>query len=123
MALPYFPPGISAAPQILEIHFIAERIHRLPEAAVLVSVKLAFAREVLHGLLLKCRHVVLDVVDHTGLQDEEAAVDPCAVANRFFAKAFDPCFGFGERESSEAPGRLDGRDGGEFSVVAVKLDG
>ena len=46
-----------------------------------IDAELAFLRELLHRLLFPHRRVVLDVVPDLWRQDEEAAIDPAAIAN------------------------------------------
>src|SRR5687767_2538331 len=85
--LPALPGRLARAPQVLEVVLVAQRVHRLPEAAMLVGAQLALAREALQRRRFPAGGVTLDVVDDRGLEHEEAAVDPAAVAHRLFLEA------------------------------------
>ena len=57
-----FHGALPEAHRVLQMAFVAQRIHRLPEAVVEIDAELAFRREPLHRLLLPDRGVALDVV-------------------------------------------------------------
>src|SRR5688572_9661746 len=75
-SVPRLPRRRARAPQRLEQLALADGIHRLEEAAMLVGHQLADAGQALQRLTLEDRLVVGQVVEHARLEDEEAAVDP-----------------------------------------------
>jgi hypothetical protein len=60
--------------------FVPERIHRLPEAFVEIDTELPIGREPLHRLLFPDSRVAVYVPADGRRQDEEAVVNPTAVA-------------------------------------------
>ena len=72
------------------------------------------------GLLLPHLAVVADVVENLGLEDIEAAVDPGPVAARLFREALRWSGRPSPGEDAETAGRLDGRYGGELSLLPMK---
>ena len=69
---------------------VAQRVHRLPEPFVTIGGQLTLACEALERLLLPHGVIAGNVVEHGGGEDEEAAVDPAAVANGLFLKRHPP---------------------------------
>src|SRR3712207_7141220 len=61
-----------------------------------------------------------DVVDDAGLEHEEAAVDPGAVAGGLLLEVRDRRLVGGERDRAEPPLGLRGREGGELPLGAVE---
>ena len=61
---------------------VAQRIHRLPEAAVMKCAQLIVLGKPLQRILLERRRVARNVFAHLRRQHEEAAVDPLPVACR-----------------------------------------
>src|SRR4051812_44362786 len=77
---PDFPGRFFAIPKVFQELLLAQRVHRLPEAAVLVSGELAVAHQAFHRRALENRIVAFDVVEYRGLEDEESSVDQSAVS-------------------------------------------
>src|ERR1700712_2936953 len=104
MRLPFFPGRLPRGPELLEVVLVAQGIHRLPEAFVEKYLQLAVARQVLHRLSFPYGRVVCDVVEYFRRKHKKAAVDPAAIALRFFLEAGDlrPF----EVECAETPGGL-----------------
>lgn len=102
------------------MQFVAQGVHRLPEAVVAIGGELAFVGQALHGFALPDGGVAIDVVDDLGGEDEEAAVDPGAVAVGLFLEAGD--LGFRQVEGAKAAGGLGGGQGGQFALFTVEGD-
>ena len=65
---------------------VSQRIHRLPEALVDVSTKLAIVGEPHQRVTFPRRGIACDPVYHARIQDEETAIDPPALSFRLFLK-------------------------------------
>src|SRR4051812_26576369 len=118
---PGAPRGVARGPGVLERLAVAQGVHRLPEALVLVGAELAGGGERLHRLALPDGLLAGDEVQHSGLEDEEAAVDPAAgVAVRLLLEAAHEA----ALDLQRAPtaGRLDGGHGGRAPFAAVEVD-
>src|SRR5690606_18617854 len=76
----------------------------MPKTVVIVSGHLTIARQSPQRLLLPNGRIALDVVEHSGLENEETAVDPCAV--RLLAKARDPAIILRQGHDAEPARRL-----------------
>src|SRR6186713_598791 len=96
---------------------LTQRVHGLPEARVAKRRELALGRQALHRLALPDRVVALDVVPHAGLEDEEPAIDPGAVALRLLAEAADAAVV--DLQRAEAPGGRDRGHRGQSAAGAV----
>src|SRR5688572_23314008 len=77
--LPDLPRRVSRCPLVLENHFVSEGIHVLPVARVLVGAEHAVASKTLERLALPDGEITFDVVQGTGLENEEASVDPGSI--------------------------------------------
>src|SRR5919112_2964724 len=86
---PRRPRRLTRIPERLEHPQVAQRVHRLPEAAVLEGDELAVRREALEGLALEEDLVPGDPVEDRRLEDEEPGVHPGAIANRLFLERAD----------------------------------
>ena len=84
---PRAPRRAAGVPQRLQLVAVAQRVHRLPEAVVVVGGQLAARGDVAQRLLLPLRVVARDRLADGGLADEEAAVDPRPVAARLLGEA------------------------------------
>jgi hypothetical protein len=104
------------------IILVAERVHVLPESAVVVDGELAVVHEAAQRLLLPDGGVALDVVEHARLADEEAAVDQVAVGGGLLAEAVHPVRLRREVERAEAARLQHRRHGGERALLAVEGD-
>ena len=84
MNSPYFPRSGTCVPQIFKKFSIMQRVHRLPEAMVLVGGDLTLAAEGLEWIALPDGGVALNVGSDFGRENEEAAADPSTIALGFF---------------------------------------
>ena len=78
----------------------------------------AVLRQFLHGFALPNGCITLDVIANLGGQDEKAAIDPAAVAHRFFLEAVD--LGAVEHQRAKAPRGLNGGNGGQPTMLLMK---
>src|SRR5207245_1197803 len=72
---PYLPRRVARGVQVLDALLVLGRVHREPEAVVVVSQELVVA----HQSLKRLKHqlvAVLDVIEDITAEDEEAAVHP-----------------------------------------------
>src|SRR5687768_2073375 len=115
---PYLPWSGPLPPELLELPFVAQRVHALPEAFVLIGGKLAVARQVLEHVDLEARHVSADVVEHRRLAHHEPAVDP-ALPDLRFLREFRHEWSF-EDQATEPRGRSDRRDRRERSTGSME---
>src|SRR5215471_6714401 len=92
----------------------------MPEAAVNESGELTFRREPFDWITLPERAVALDVVEHFGRQNEEAAVDPCPVSMWLLDEALHHVSL--NVEHAEPPRRLNRGNSGEPARPGVKTD-
>src|SRR3954454_19012971 len=76
------PGRLVALPEVFEDVAVAQRVHRLPEALVAVDRHLPARGQLAHRPLLPHRRLVVDEPAGAGLEHEEAAVGPGAVAAR-----------------------------------------
>ena len=104
------------------MQLVAQGVHGLPEAVVTEGGELAFQGQTFHGLSLPDGGVAFDVVDDLGGEDEEAAVDPGAVAVGLFLEASDLVLAVVQIERAEAAWWLGGGEGGEFALFPVEGD-
>src|SRR5690606_13955826 len=105
-----------------QVDLVSQRVHRLPEAGMPICGELPGTRQALHRLALPGREVVLDVVDDGGLENEEAGVNPCAVAVRLLLESANEVLVALQRESPEPAGRLAGRQRDERATLAMEAD-
>src|SRR5262245_21674700 len=117
---PRRPRRVAALPQPVQVLQVAQRVHALPEVAVLVGHELAFLRERLERLELEVRRVAGDEVERSRLEDEEAAVDPRVALQALLGELLHAVAL--EREAAEARGRAHGGDGRELAVRLVERD-
>src|SRR3954467_8811177 len=96
------------------MQLVPQRVHRPPEAGVTVGSELPVLRQALERLLLPDGGVVAEIVEDRGLQHEEAAIDPAAVAPRLLLEMPDHIVADIERTK---PGRR--LDRGNRRVPAV----
>src|SRR6185503_11729345 len=73
-------------PQLLEVVAVAQRVHRMPEAAVLICPQLVVFGHANEWFRFPGSVVALNVIESGLLQDEKSAVDPGAVTVRLFLK-------------------------------------
>jgi hypothetical protein len=112
----------------LERPNVTQRIHRLPEAAMAISDKLAVAGETFEGAALEDDLVAADPVQDGRFEHEEPGVDPGAVSGRLFLEGphtrrhdtADDLVGL-DLQGAEAPRRLDGRDRGQLPMSAMEV--
>src|SRR5262249_54301229 len=70
VGLPYFPRGPVLRPQAIEVLRFLIRIHRLPEAVVLVGVELAVARQLLERLAFQHDgRIVREIIEEAVVAD------------------------------------------------------
>src|SRR3546814_15687087 len=100
----------------------AEGVEVLPEPVVPVGDQLALLGQCLERLAFPGGLVAVDVVEHLGLEDEEAAVDVVAVVVRLLAEAAHPLFAGQQAEGAEAAGLGPRRHGGQRSRPAVAVE-
>src|SRR3546814_1189910 len=97
--LPWGAPGL---PVFSEKMLVAEGVEVLPEPVVPVGDQLALLGQCLVRLAFPGGLVAVDVVEHLGLEDEEAAVDVVAVGVRLLAEAAHTLFAGQAAEGREA---------------------
>src|SRR5271166_5510124 len=117
---PRFPRRLARVPELLQMTLVAQRVHRLPEALMVVHRQLAIVREPLERLPLPHRVVAVDVVADLRVEHEKAAVDPAAVADRLLPKAEHARAVRLERP--EPARRLRRGDGGEAPLPLMQRD-
>lgn len=76
-------------PEIFKQSFVAQGIHRLPEAVVLKSGEAGRHLPIFREAFVPNGVIVVDIVQHGRGKHEESAVDERAVALRFFNETFD----------------------------------
>ncbi len=101
--------------------FITQCIHGLPEAAVREGVELASAGKLLERLAFPTDAVTFDIVEHARFQDEEATVDPGAIARGFLLETVNVTVCL-ELNGAIAAGRLNGGQGRKLAVSTVECD-
>src|SRR6266511_1689103 len=99
---------------------IAERVHRLPEAAMMEGAQLARTRQARQRVLLERGGIAFDVFAHLGREHEEAAIDPLSVAGRFLLEVEDRIVVHHQR--TPASGGLHGGQRRQLSVLLMNLD-
>ena len=99
---------------------VAQRVHRLPETAMVKGAQFAIARKALEQLLFKDRRIAFDPVKYRRRQHEKAAVDRAAIACGLFDKGRNPVALPVER--AEAARRHYRRHGRSLAMGAVKSD-
>ena len=88
---------------------------------MLIREQFALGGESAQRLLLPDRHVVVDIVDHLGREDEEPGIDRTAVSFGLFKKARDAVAVHIERaEAARRHGRGQGR---QLAVSPMEIDG
>src|SRR5437016_2687198 len=86
---PRLPRRATRGPHLVEMVLVAQRIHRLPEAAVEMRRKRTLSCQTLQRLALPHGGIAFYVIENRRRQDEETAVDPAAIALGLFLKAGD----------------------------------
>src|SRR6188472_1574497 len=71
-SFPNLPWSVAAVPESAQEADVAQRVHRLPEPLVAVGGELTVAGEPLERIAFPDRLVAVDVVEHAGLEHEEA---------------------------------------------------
>lgn len=108
-------------PKLLELAFVAQRVHRPPEIRVLEGDELALGRQSLERGALPDGVVPVDVRDDGRVEHKKAAVDPTHLLVGLFAEA-----AHAERivklQNPEAAGRRHCRNGSLLGVRAVEVD-
>src|SRR5206468_6121920 len=84
-----FPRRLAAGPQRLEVLLVTHRVHGVPETPVAVSHQLAFGGQILEWLTFKRGLVIVNVIQHAGFEDKEAAIDPAFARLPLFRKLSD----------------------------------
>src|SRR4051812_40611851 len=87
--VPDLPRRLAALPQRFELLFLAQRIHRLPEAGVTIGGHTPFGGQPLDRPPFPNRLVVIDVVAGPARDDVEAAIDEALVGLRLLDEADD----------------------------------
>src|ERR1700682_2580706 len=87
--LPFLPRGVSSPPQILDNLFLAERVHRLPIAAMLKRAELLVLRELYHRFTLPNAIIACNHVKDRACQYEKTTIDPASVAVRLLVESID----------------------------------
>src|SRR6266702_1216330 len=118
--LPGFPWSLARGPELFELLLVAEGVHCLPEAVVEEGLHLTPGDEGLDDLALEHPAVVLDLLDHLGRQDKEAAVDPSAFVFGLLLEGVDVVVF--QSEGAEPGDGLDAGEGDELAVFLVKSD-
>lgn len=116
---PYAPRGFARSPKIVEHFHIAQRVHALPEAFMMVHHQLAVAGEALHGLAFEDAVVVRShIIEDALIEDKEAAIDATGACLRFFDKLNDLIAT--HDHVAKARRRVDAGDCGDAFVAAVE---
>src|SRR3546814_19431757 len=89
---------------------VAEGVEVLPGPVVPVGDQLALLGQCLERLAFPGGLVAVDVVEHLGLADEEAAVDVVAVVVRLLAEAAHPLFAGQQAEGARSEERRVGKE-------------
>src|SRR5262245_5148256 len=120
MESPVLPRRGAVVPKVLQVLPIANRVHRVPKSGVPVRLQLTVPHQALHRLPLQHRGVVGKQMEDLRLEDEIAAVDPAFARLRLLGKRANLIAV--EIEATEARRRMDGSDGRELAVAAMKCD-
>src|SRR4051794_10900529 len=119
LSVPDLPRRLSGAPQPVEVHLVTKSVHALPEAVVAIRGQLVRGGQLLERLVRPV-HVARNVVEHTRLEHEVAAVDPAGVELRLL---LEPAHcAVDDLELPEAGDRPDGSDRGQAPSRAVVLE-
>ena len=71
------PGSVIDVPHFIEQLHFAERIHRLPEAGVLIHAQLSFVRQGFENALFERDTLIgADAVERLFVENKEAAIDP-----------------------------------------------
>ena len=92
----------------------------MPETVVEAHRKLPLLGQPLQRLALPDRVIAGDIGADLGARDEEAAIDPAAIAHRLLGEARHPRAVMAD--GAEAAGRLHRRHGAEPALVAMEID-
>src|SRR4051812_8237091 len=117
---PHLPGSGALRPHFLESGLVAQGIHGLPETGVRIGHELPAGGEAHERFLLPTGLIARNEIDGLRFDDEEAAVDPCAVARGLLLEARDQLTLQVQRAVSS--GRLDRGDRGKLAVIAMELD-
>src|SRR5262245_40378705 len=86
LSLPRLPRCRAPVPKLLEERFLAQRIHALPEGAMLVGNEFTVRGQFLQWRPFPHDVVARDVIEYSRLKDEEGAVDPAVAMFRLLAE-------------------------------------
>src|SRR5712691_3620977 len=86
---PDFPGGLAARPQLLELHLVAQRIHRLPKTRMAEGHQLTRFGEPLQRFHFPRRFVSMNEICDRRIKHEEAAIDVGVVTRRFLHEPHD----------------------------------
>src|SRR5450830_2012976 len=90
---PFLPLRSAAIPQLVQLYLVAQCVHALPETVMLPVQQHAVARDVFQRRAFENGgFAVLQIIEHAGAADHEAAIDPAQVAGRLFAEIVDVAF-------------------------------
>src|SRR5690242_1032147 len=118
--MPDLPWRLARRPQVLEHVLVPQRVHRLPEAAVLVRHYLPEGDEADERRAFPASVVAGDHVEAFRRQHEITAVDETAVARRLLGESDDGVAPALDR--AVAAGRPHRRDRGELAVAVMEAD-
>src|SRR5579885_1557819 len=119
-SMPDFPWRLARYPELFQHRLVAQRIHRVPEAAVLEGHHLPHGGETDDGRAFPGTVIALNQVEAARRQHEVAAVDEAAVAARLLDEGGDRVAVAFQR--AVAPRRAHRGDGGELAVAEVEVD-
>src|SRR5471032_367428 len=120
IASPFLPGRFAGVPECFELFLVAKRVHRLPEAFVIVDRELLVPSQALHRFAFPYRRVAVDIVGDFRAEHEKPAVDPATVADWLLAKAENAgavCF-----DSPETSWRLRRGDSRQSTLALVQGD-
>src|SRR6266540_5850150 len=117
---PCLPRSLARGPQLLQMVLVAQRVHRLPEAAMMKGAQFARVRKSRQRILLERSGVARDVFAHFGRKHKESAVDPLSVACGLFLE-IDDCRLL-HHQRAPASGRLHGGQRCQLAMLLVELD-
>src|SRR6185295_12202246 len=114
-----WPGGVAGGPEVVEDDGVLVGVHAVPEALVAEGPQLAVGSESLQRLALE-HAALVEMVEHSRLEAEEAAVDP-VLAARLLDEALD---GVAGADACDAPLQLRPhyRDGGGRAVRGVEIE-
>lgn len=108
-------------PELFKQLLVAERVHRLPKAAMLKGIELIHGGDAGQAVALPHRLIVFDQIKHLWLEHKEAAIDPGAIALGFFFKRKHPASL--ELQRTKTARGLHGSEGCPAAPLLVKGNG